>query len=73
VGAEIGDGVEDKIDDGRGAGVVTGLRVGICVGDGVCASVGVVQVGFPRWGTQVREVNSRCSSRGVVDFLVSIP
>jgi hypothetical protein len=39
-GAEVGDGVEDEIDVGRVAGVVTGLRVGIWVGDGVFASGG---------------------------------
>jgi hypothetical protein len=74
LGAEVGDGVEDEIGVGRGSGVVTGLRVGIC-GDG--GGVGAwfklgVQVGCPSWGAQVREVNFRCSSRGVVDFLVSI-
>jgi hypothetical protein len=69
VGAEVGDGVEDEIDVGRGAGVVTGLRAGICDGDGVCASGGVVQVGFPSWGAQVREVNLRCSKSGCCGFL----
>jgi hypothetical protein len=30
--------------------------VGICVGDGVCASRGGFQVGFASWGGQVRVV-----------------
>jgi hypothetical protein len=37
-----------SVDDLGGAPVVTGVRVGICVGDvGVCASWGGVQVWFP--------------------------
>jgi hypothetical protein len=58
VGAEV-DGVEDEMrgwgwnDVQGGAGAVTGVRVGICVGDGVCASWGGVQVGFASWGGQV--------------------
>jgi hypothetical protein len=39
---------------------VTGLRVGICVDDGVCASWGSVQVGFSSWGGQVKVVKSGC-------------
>jgi hypothetical protein len=38
-----------------GVGVFIGLRVEICVGDGVCASWCGVQIGFPsRGGGQVR-------------------
>jgi hypothetical protein len=32
---------------------VTGVRVGICVGDGDCASWSGVQVGFASFGVQV--------------------
>jgi hypothetical protein len=48
VGAEV-DGVEDEMDVGDvggRAGAVTGVRVGLCVGDGFCASWGGDQVGF---------------------------
>jgi hypothetical protein len=41
---------------------VTGVRVGICVGDGGCASWGGVQVGFANW-----EFKFGCSNRGVVN------
>jgi hypothetical protein len=55
---------------------VTGVRIGICVGDGSCASWSGVQVGFARWGSQVRVFKFGCSSRGVqvgcCEFLVSI-
>jgi hypothetical protein len=35
-----------------GAGAVTGVRVGICVGDGVCSRWGGDQVGFASTQTQ---------------------
>jgi hypothetical protein len=41
------------------------LSLGICVGDGVCAGCGGLQVGFPSWGGQVNMVQLGCSSRGV--------
>jgi hypothetical protein len=52
-----------------GAGIVTAVRVGICVGDRVDASWAVFKLGF-----QVGLVKLGCSRRGVqvVNFLVSI-
>jgi hypothetical protein len=66
--------------------LLTGLKGEICVGDGVCVSwwgvqigfqgwgfqVGVVKLGWSRWGGQVRVFKSRCAGRGFVNFLVSI-
>jgi hypothetical protein len=54
-----------ELDVRDGAGVVTGVRVEICAGDGGCASWGGVQVGFASWGGQVRVFKLGCSSRGV--------
>jgi hypothetical protein len=51
-------------DVGGGAGNVVGLKVGIFAGNGVCASWGHAQVGFPS-GDQVRVFTLGCSSRGV--------
>jgi hypothetical protein len=45
---------------GGGAGVVTGLRVSICVGDGVCACWGGVQVGVFQVGVVKFERSSWC-------------
>jgi hypothetical protein len=69
----MGDGVEDEIDVcdrmdvAGGAGVVTGMRAGVCVGSGFYAI----------WGIQVWVLKFGCSSLsvqvGVVcEFLVSI-
>jgi hypothetical protein len=57
-----------------GAGVITAVVVKICVGDGVCASLCGVQIGFPSWcgHDQVGVFKSRRAGRSVVDFLVSI-
>jgi hypothetical protein len=44
---------------------VTGVRVGICVGDGGCASWGGVEVGFASLGVQVWAFKFGCSSRAV--------
>jgi hypothetical protein len=59
---------------GRGAGAFIGVRVGICVGDGNCASW---NGRFAIWGGQVEVVKLGCSSRGVqvgcCEFLASIP
>jgi hypothetical protein len=52
-------------DLGGGAGAGTGVLVGMCVGDGGCASWDGVQDGFASWGDQVRMVKFGCSSRGV--------
>jgi hypothetical protein len=41
---------------------VTGVRVGICVGNGGCASWSGFQVGFASWGGQVRVFKFGCSS-----------
>jgi hypothetical protein len=48
---------------GGGAGAVTGVRVGICVGVEVCASWGGVQDGFASWGGHVRVIKLGCSSQ----------
>jgi hypothetical protein len=52
------------------------VRVGICAGDGGCASWGGVHVVFASWGGQVRVFKLGCSSQGVqvgcCAFLVSI-
>jgi hypothetical protein len=39
------------------------VRVGICVGDGGCASWGGVQVGFASWGGQVRMLKTGCAGQ----------
>jgi hypothetical protein len=69
VGSKVG--VEDEMDFGVGndiggrAGAVTGVRGGICVGDGVCASWGGVQVGCASYGGQIRVVMVGYSSRSL--------
>jgi hypothetical protein len=36
-GIEVGDGMDGAV----GAGVVTGMRAGVCVGSGICSSLSV--------------------------------
>jgi hypothetical protein len=43
---------------------VTGAQ--ICVGDEICASWYVVQIGFPSWGGQVGVFKPRYAGRGAV-------